>query len=604
MRGVLNENAVHYASNAKKAELLSLFNTEIKPNAAELLKTYNDAISNPNDDGFIDFKGKKSTRKVLKNKATRRSKRSNSEQLDGDSDVEMLPAVEAQESLKTRSKTPKLPVEVFDIDDEESNFSNENVFQSANTSTETEKDSRKRRLLSESEPSRPKKKSSKKSKRSETVSQEELQNENPIKSPQSASKTPKKSPKIESKGNVFGVEDSDGMFDTPMIINKVSSIISNSPKKSTPIEKTPVKTSFHHSPRSASTNSTPQKSTPVKSQLIKSSPKQHIPSSTRKSTKSTSAKSFESADDEAADFDKSLRKIRPRNDTSTAEVDETTDFASSKPTLPIKLDLGLEAQLGINVQGVPPQILQTPLKKPNKVLSKEAEKVESDEELDDENDEADTTTDPAIRVAKSRRSPLQAVSFIFIWLLLLLLGMFGYWYREQTFLIGFCGHEISQPTIPNNSDTPQLLVQLGAYLDNNFKPKCVKCPPHARCFSNLELACFEDFIEYAPWYFNYFPVVDPGMKKCIPDTKKAEKLEIMIDVALDLLRTKNADKNCGNTPESRLDAGLRVTELHDLLLMMKAPYITEEEFEELWQRSIVELEKEPEIIVRQVSFFF
>lgn len=605
LRGVLNENAIHYASNAKKAELLALFHSEIKPNATKLLKEDTDAVNNPNDDGLISTLGKKPATNDLKKRQTRRSRRSESALLGDDSDVEMLSSTEAQGSaqgsVQGSAKALKKTLEILDIDDEESNVSNETVLQTANTSAETEKVSRKRKLPADSDSVKAKRKSSKKPKKLDPETTPKPLEEVSNQSPRSASRPSKKSPKIESKGNVFGVETADD-FGTPMIINKVSNII-NSPKKSTPVKRTLANTSSNESSWVSSKHTTPKKDTPVKSPLIKSSPRQHIPSSTRKSAKSTPHKSFETADEEAADFDKSLRKIRPKKRASTAEADETTDFTSRKPTLPIKLDLGLEAQLGINVQGIPPQVLRTPLKKPKKVLSNAPEKVESDEELDDENDEAETTTESTIRATNFKRSPIHAISFILIWLSILLLGMFTYWYREQTFLVGFCGHEINQPTIPSNNNTPQLLVQLGSYLDNNFKPKCVKCPPHARCFNNLELACFEDFIEYTPWYFNYLPVVDPNAKKCIPDTKKAEKLEIMIDVALDLLRTKNANKNCGNTPESRLDAGLQITELHDLLLMIKAPYITEEEFEELWQRSIVELEKEPEIIVRQVGFF-
>ena len=52
---------------------------------------------------------------------------------------------------------------------------------------------------------------------------------------------------------------------------------------------------------------------------------------------------------------------------------------------------------------------------------------------------------------------------------------------------------------------------------------------------------FRRFHEYKPW----FDFIVPGYKKCIPDTKKAEKLEIMIDVAFDLLRSKNAAIQCG-----------------------------------------------------------
>lgn len=192
--------------------------------------------------------------------------------------------------------------------------------------------------------------------------------------------------------------------------------------------------------------------------------------------------------------------------------------------------------------------------------------------------------------------------YLFSWLLLAGGTLFAYWYREQTFLVGYCGHEINKTTIPRSPDTPGWLVQAGSYLDQNFKPQCVECPQHARCFANLELGCYDDFVEFTPWYFPYMPIVDPTLKKCIPDTKRAEKIEIMIDVALDLLRAKNANRNCGRS-EDDLDAGIQIDDLHDLLLAMKAPYITLEEFEDLWLRSVVELEKEPEIIVRQVTHF-
>lgn len=183
------------------------------------------------------------------------------------------------------------------------------------------------------------------------------------------------------------------------------------------------------------------------------------------------------------------------------------------------------------------------------------------------------------------------------WTLLAAFTLFAYWYREQTFLVGYCGQEIYTTTIPDTPDTPGFLVEAGAYLDEHFRPQCVDCPQHARCFPNLEMGCYDDFVEFAPWYFPYMPVVDPTLKKCIPDTKRAEKIEIMIDVALDLLRARNAHKNCGRLPEDDVSAGIEMNDLHDLLLAMKAPYITLEEFEELWRRSVVELEKEPEIIV-------
>lgn len=231
----------------------------------------------------------------------------------------------------------------------------------------------------------------------------------------------------------------------------------------------------------------------------------------------------------------------------------------------------------------------------------------SDEEADTDIEDEEETADEkslASRVRNQKRnSPSLATTLLFIglWILLIGFAMFGYWYREQTILIGYCGHEIDKPTVPQQSDTPALISKLGTYLDNNFKPSCVPCPQHARCFTHLELGCYEDFVESKPWYYQYWPVFDPRAKKCIPDTKKAEKVELMIDEALDLLRARNANIQCGLTAVDNFEAGIEVNELHDLLLALKAPYITEEEFEDLWKRSVVELEKEPEITVRQVA---
>lgn len=230
---------------------------------------------------------------------------------------------------------------------------------------------------------------------------------------------------------------------------------------------------------------------------------------------------------------------------------------------------------------------------------------EADTDIEDEEETADERSLASRVRNQKRKSPSFATTLLFVglWIFLIGFAMFGYWYREQTILIGYCGHEIDKPTIPRQSDTPALISKLGDYLDNNFKPSCVPCPQHARCFTHLELGCYEDFVESKPWYYQYWPVFDPRAKRCIPDTKKAKKVELMIDEALDLLRARNANIQCGLTAVDNFEAGIEVNELHDLLLALKAPYITEEEFEDLWKRSVVELEKEPEITVRQVATF-
>lgn len=338
-----------------------------------------------------------------------------------------------------------------------------------------------------------------------------------------------------------------------------------------------------------------------------------------------------SIEEEATSFDNELDKINKKG------------TKSSK-----KLDLDLAAQLGITVEGYNPTprkstIINTPksAKSSSKTsrnttpkssskstplkLSKltpkprlqqitdanisddedEHEAEKSSKYSDSENIETKITnleksieqeSKKVIKKLKVNFKILPLILTFITWLFLVSLGLFGYWYHQQMYLIGYCGHEINKATFPNPEN--RLVEKFGDYLDKNFKPNCVPCPNHARCFPNLELGCFEDFVEYKPW--NHFLI--PTKKRCIPDTKRAEKLEIMIEVALDLLRTKNARKNCGKS-DSIEEAGVKLTDLHDLLLSMKAPYITTQEFEELWGRSIIELEKEPDIIVRHVTCY-
>lgn len=327
-----------------------------------------------------------------------------------------------------------------------------------------------------------------------------------------------------------------------------------------------------------------------------------------------------SSSDNAPSFDKALEKLKKANEPNSEDSPHTQQ------------DEELAKFLGVDIRSVKPKVkgkrVITPrrpiyiLKADLSHLSEHQKSLEtlklSDEDLnvddntpidllqqDDEGQESSSLLDlDTEKTHTSRSSSLfKAISYLVLWLFLVSSVLYTYWLWQQTLLVGYCGHEIDHTTIPKSENYPALLSSFGSYLDRNFKPNCVDCPQHARCFPNLEIACYDDFVPYAPWYYKYAPFIEPKAQRCIPDTKKAEKIEIMIDIALDLLRARNANKLCGGSPKEDLDAGISLHDLHDLLLTLKAPYITIEEFEELWERSIVELEKEPEIIVRQVTIF-
>lgn len=324
-----------------------------------------------------------------------------------------------------------------------------------------------------------------------------------------------------------------------------------------------------------------------------------------------------------------LKDLTPAKDESTpvtkVEKQQITNNSASKTETPKKLNTSNEkpkkkstkiqtarkrpsnvstpSTKGKSTKKISPLVTKSALTPKPRLISLGSQKYESDDESDEEDvseirkpvtatkdvDSAGTSTKPFALPFSIRRFLLS----MFLWVFVCSGGLFGLWYYEQKYAVGYCGQEIDQPTFINYDN--EYLNKLGQLLDTNFKPECINCPLHARCYANLEIGCFEDFMEYKPW----FDFIVPGHKKCIPDTKKAEKLEIMIDVALDLLRSKNAAIQCGQNPNDE-ESGIKLNDLHDLLLSMKAPYITIDEFEELWDRSVIELEKEPDIIVRQV----
>ena len=610
-----------------------------------------------------------------------------------DSDDNLVPVIKTTEIVAavTNSDSELLVIQDIEVRSDvslpiasDSPFSNENVFQSADSSM-----TRKRPHDSASSGSTPRnkkrivpedRKASSKSPRVITKSPKSpkpLELSSTVSSPKERLLSPKdnvKSVKSTPKKSIF--DDSDDSITTlkekatPIKSPRITKLTPKKEQKARDLKETLSKIVKKETPTkqeskdSSKTNikkdtpkkdtpkkDTPKKDTPKKDTPKKETPKKETPKSSKKSTPKSvkserkqavveyeeSESSFKSITEELDDFDKVLQNIKGK----------------TNHELPV-FDLNLASQLGVTIQGSLPSLspephsssIETPVAssknpvsvapkltpKPRLVpinpikseLSDDSEEVEEDsiptitEEGDSSTDaepkqqngdtstdaepkqqNGDTSTDAEPKQQNGDTSPgkstfgtLFLLTFI-TWIVLVLSGLFAFWYREQQFLIGYCGHEINRATFPH-SENPWVNF-VGEYLDTNLKPECVPCPPHARCFSNLELGCFEDFVEFSPW--NNF--IKPYNTRCIPDTKKAEKLEIMIDVALDLLRSKNANTQCGQSNNIE-ESGIKLQDLHDLLLSMKAPYITIEEFDELWQRSIVELEKESEVIVRQV----
>ncbi|ABN65394.2 Spliced mRNA and Cell cycle regulated gene [Scheffersomyces stipitis CBS 6054] len=608
LKEILNDKNVSIPSNVKKAQLVELFNREVKsatPDAAEASKKFESAETK-SEDSEEKHKKKKTSRKakVAKESELEVTENSGKESINSDSKAEggAVPDVKTPSKITPSKKTPSKSIKA------ESPASEASV----------------------KSPSSAKKRKSEgpTSKEKRTKADESLTNE---KSPKTIKKPKAKSPSVRSPRSpkleqhkaplsplkktkpksIFDEDDDDELLGLvpKSVKTPVKSEKPNTPIKST--QKTVSSASIKKESASKIKKTTPKSPTTpsirtaVKSATTstrKKSPKAASIVNSPTGSKDVTNNSFRTVEEEVQNFDQELQRIKNKETAS--------------------IDMALASELGIAVQGLAPVIAtpriessSTSKKSPEShhhILTPKPRLVPINQqinELIEEQDDVEEEDDEEIKVeidahgeeeeeveleshpeqVKVNR-PLTPVLFTFFtWIVIVSAGLFGYWYREQTFLSGYCGQEIDKPTFPYADNV--ILKTIGNYLDANFKPECVPCPSHARCFPYLELGCFEDFIEFKPWD-NF---LKPYNKKCIPDSKKAEKLEIMIDVALDLLRSKNANVQCGQSTNNE-EAGIELGDLHDLLLSMKAPYITIEEFEELWQRSIIELEKEPEVI--------
>lgn len=193
----------------------------------------------------------------------------------------------------------------------------------------------------------------------------------------------------------------------------------------------------------------------------------------------------------------------------------------------------------------------------------------------------------------SVRPILAFLKQLFLFLIIVGTVISGLWYREQRILIGYCGSEIDQPTFPDTNN--EFLLKVDNLLQS-VKPTCLKCPKNAICLPNMQLKCKQDYIVHEPWYKLYG--VLPFEDYCVKDQEKENIIHEILSKSLELLRTRNANYKCGDGDD--LEVGISDDELYDFFFHSKKSTITDEDFNKLWVRVLKDLENEPEITVRQV----
>ena len=175
---------------------------------------------------------------------------------------------------------------------------------------------------------------------------------------------------------------------------------------------------------------------------------------------------------------------------------------------------------------------------------------------------------------------------------------FGFWYREQKFQVGYCGTELRKPMHLPNGLKFQQLMQLDELLQENFRPQCVPCPDNAICYPYLKLKC-------KPKYRLVKPLLGlngllPLSDSCVRDDQREQLVSEAVRKSLDFLRSKNAQISCGDGNDD-IKSGLNENELFQIFNEARAAWISDEEFNEIWDQVVSNLKNEPEIIYRQVS---
>ncbi|KAH3670632.1 hypothetical protein OGAPHI_001147 [Ogataea philodendri] len=223
-------------------------------------------------------------------------------------------------------------------------------------------------------------------------------------------------------------------------------------------------------------------------------------------------------------------------------------------------------------------------------MKEEAVAVETEAKVDTSEteikDEEVAEVEVEVPVPAETTKPESKGSFKYALLLLpFVASLLGY--RSMAVDVGFCGREGSIRKVGSyiTSDLPQIshfIDKTDAFLDS-IKPACVPCPAHAMCDYDSRIECESGYTVSQPWQ-SVFGLV-PRMQECVYDSKRLEKIRLMTEFTLGLLRRKNGKE-------------MTLEELHNFLKATKSNGMDDEDFEEYWYRFVTEeISKEPEIVV-------
>ncbi|KAF5980848.1 SRC1-regulation of cohesion (splice variant I) [Fusarium coicis] len=194
----------------------------------------------------------------------------------------------------------------------------------------------------------------------------------------------------------------------------------------------------------------------------------------------------------------------------------------------------------------------------------------------------------------SRRGGFKAPLFV---LLMSLFGAYLAWYRQEKIAVGYCevGGQ-AKPLFSHDIPVPDALVPF-------VEPQCEPCPSHAYCYHDFSVRCENGFI-LKPHPLSLGGLV-PLPPTCEPDGEKARRVKAVADRAIEELRDRRAQYECGELVgedgKKEESPAMAEHELKATVSRKRSKRLNEDEFDELWAAAIGEVAARDEVEIIETA---
>lgn len=179
-------------------------------------------------------------------------------------------------------------------------------------------------------------------------------------------------------------------------------------------------------------------------------------------------------------------------------------------------------------------------------------------------------------------------------LFMALLGAYGAWYRQEKIAVGYCG--LGRPAkqlLPPEVVVPDALVPF-------IEPQCEPCPQNAYCYEGFTVRCVPGFIQKQhPLSLGGLVPLPPT---CEPDNERERRVQAVADKAVEELRERRAKYECGDLVDEEghqeESPAIAEEELKVAVSKKRNKRLSDEEFDELWEKAIGKVTTREEIEVQ------